>query len=140
MLIFFTRSPLTSVPPSRRSRLPETHRALPRAASPCSRHATDDPRPGVPGAPRRACTAPEQANLPLVPTLPGHCRFQHVCGVARALCPQPAAPAAGRSASARRPAAVAPRDVRARVSQGDVEDAIASNPLFNKWVLLAVVQ
>lgn len=56
------------------------------------------------------------------------------------LCSQPAAPAAGRSAASRRPAAVVPRDVRARVNQGDVEDAIASNPLFNKWVLLAVVQ
>jgi hypothetical protein len=44
---------------------------------------------------------------------------------------RPAAPAAGRGAAARRPAAAAPRDVRARASQGDVEDAIASNPLFN---------
>ncbi|KAI7840914.1 hypothetical protein COHA_005346 [Chlorella ohadii] len=45
---------------------------------------------------------------------------------------RPAAPAAGRRA-ARRPAAAAaaPRDVRARVSRDDVEDAIATNPLFN---------
>lgn len=48
-----------------------------------------------------------------------------------------AAATARRATAARRTAAAAPaprgRDVRARVGRDEVQDAIASNPLFNRW-------
>ncbi len=112
-----------------------------RACRPCSRHATDDPRPCVPGKPPGTVPSPRRPNLPLVAAIEAASRLQHVRSAAQTSASQPAAPAAGRSA-ARRPAAAAaaPRDVRARVSRDDVEDAIATNPLFNKWVLLQARQ
>ena len=84
VLIDFTRSPLPAVPPSRRSRLPETPQGFAARRESLLRdmqlaiHAQ-----ACRVSPTASCTAPEQANLPLAPTIAGRRCLPHVYGVAR---------------------------------------------------------